>query len=114
MNTLSAERQNNIQEQLSNEQKLVSFDMRELTIEFYVTKYLTNIDKDDNEIYVPDYQREFVWDITRQSRFIESLLLGLPVPLYLRQKFRKQGVLKLLMVLNVFVQWLHFYLMIFN
>ena len=45
MNTLSAERQNNIQEQLSNEQKLVSFDMRELTIEFYVTKYLTNIDK---------------------------------------------------------------------
>ena len=42
MNTLSAERQNNIQEQLSNEQKLVSFDMRELTIEFYVTKYLTN------------------------------------------------------------------------
>ncbi len=43
MNTLSAEKQNKIQEQLSNEQKLVSFDMRELTIEFYVAKYLTNI-----------------------------------------------------------------------
>ena len=40
MNTLSAERQNNIQEQLSNEQKLVSFDMRELTIEFWQTKLL--------------------------------------------------------------------------
>ena len=45
MNTLSKEKQNNIQEQLSNEQKLVSFDMRELTIEFYVTKYLTNLHK---------------------------------------------------------------------
>ena len=95
MNTLSTEKQNNIQEQLSNEQKLVSFDMRELTIEFYVTKYLTNIDKDDNEIYVPDYQREFVWDITRQSRFIESLLLGLPVPFIFTAEIPETGRLEI-------------------
>ena len=95
MNTLSTEKQNNIQEQLSNEQKLVSSDMRELTIEFYVTKYLTNIDKDDNEIYVPDYQREFVWDITRQSRFIESLLLGLPVPFIFTAEIPETGRLEI-------------------
>lgn len=34
MNTLSGEKLENIQEQLSNEQKLVAFDMRELTIGF--------------------------------------------------------------------------------
>lgn len=28
----------------------------------------------------PDYQRFFVWDHERQSRLIESLLLGIPVP----------------------------------
>ncbi|QUB67008.1 DUF262 domain-containing protein [Prevotella melaninogenica] len=95
MNTLSEEKLKNIQEQLSNEQKLVSFDMRELTIEFYVTKYLTNIDTDDNEIYVPDYQREFVWDIARQSRFIESLLLGLPVPFIFTAEIPETGRLEI-------------------
>ena len=95
MNTLSTEKQRAIQEQLSNEQKLVSFDMRELTIEFYVMKYLTNIDKDDNELYVPDYQREFVWDVTRQSRFIESLLLGLPVPFIFTAEIPETGRLEI-------------------
>lgn len=33
-----------------------------------------------NEIIVPDFQRTFVWKIREASRFIESLLLGLPVP----------------------------------
>ncbi len=32
------------------------------------------------EIHVPSFQRKFVWNRTEQSRFIESLLLGLPVP----------------------------------
>lgn len=31
-------------------------------------------------IYVPKFQRGFVWNMKRASRFIESLLLGLPVP----------------------------------
>lgn len=34
----------------------------------------------------PDFQRNFIWDKTRQSRLIESLLLGLPTPsIYLSQ-----------------------------
>jgi hypothetical protein len=28
----------------------------------------------------PDFQREFVWDISKASLFIDSLLLGLPIP----------------------------------
>jgi uncharacterized protein DUF262 len=34
----------------------------------------------EGAIYVPKFQREFVWDIKDASRFVESLLLGLPVP----------------------------------
>jgi hypothetical protein len=34
----------------------------------------------DGSIYVPTFQRQFVWDVKDDSRFIESLLLGLPVP----------------------------------
>lgn len=32
------------------------------------------------DIYVPEFQRKFVWNSTEQSKFIESLILGLPVP----------------------------------
>jgi len=31
-------------------------------------------------IIIPDFQREYVWSQSEASRFIESLLLGLPVP----------------------------------
>ncbi|MCP4491225.1 MAG: DUF262 domain-containing protein [Gammaproteobacteria bacterium] len=30
--------------------------------------------------YTPDFQRNFIWSLPQASRFIESLLLGLPVP----------------------------------
>lgn len=35
---------------------------------------------DDGSIYVPKFQRKFVWSIAQASKFIESLILGLPVP----------------------------------
>ena len=36
---------------------------------------------DNNELIIdPDYQRTFRWDITKQSRFIESVLLEMPIP----------------------------------
>lgn len=35
---------------------------------------------DDGSIYVPSFQSGYAWSITKASRFIESLLLGLPVP----------------------------------
>jgi hypothetical protein len=33
-----------------------------------------------NDIYIPPFQRNYVWSQREASRFIESLLLGLPVP----------------------------------
>jgi hypothetical protein len=35
---------------------------------------------EDNELIKPELQRHYVWDRTEASRFIDSLLLGLPVP----------------------------------
>ncbi len=32
------------------------------------------------KIIIPDFQREFVWDFNQSSKFIESILLGLPIP----------------------------------
>lgn len=35
---------------------------------------------ENDAIFVPPFQRKFVWNIKEASRFIESLILGLPVP----------------------------------
>ncbi|MFC7380089.1 DUF262 domain-containing protein [Brevundimonas sp. GCM10030266] len=35
---------------------------------------------DRNDVYTPGFQRGFVWSNPEKSRFIESLILGLPVP----------------------------------
>lgn len=70
-----------VEEQILSQQKTVDFDTREFTIELLVDKYSKGLENEDNELYVPDYQREFVWDEIRQSRLIESVILGLPIPI---------------------------------
>lgn len=84
-----------IEEEIDKQQKAVSYDIREFTIEYYVDKYLRGEEQDENELYVPDYQREFIWEDRRQSRFIESLLLGLPVPLIFVAEIEKDGRLEI-------------------
>ncbi|MBL4832114.1 MAG: DUF262 domain-containing protein [Aliivibrio sp.] len=61
-------------------QREVDYDSKEMTIEMVVDKYHNGLDSDENELFVPDYQRDFVWSIKSQSRLIESLIIGLPIP----------------------------------
>lgn len=52
-------------------------------IEFYLTEYSVELlaaKVKNEEFVVPSYQRSFTWEDDRKSRFIESLLLGLPIP----------------------------------
>jgi hypothetical protein len=45
----------------------------------------------NGDIYVPPFQRRFVWSLKQGSRFIESLLLGLPVPgIFLAKEYNTQ------------------------
>ncbi|MBW1745526.1 MAG: DUF262 domain-containing protein [Deltaproteobacteria bacterium] len=67
-------------EQLEIEKKIVDYDTKEYPVEVLVQKYNDNIDDEENELFIPDYQRDFVWNLKRRSKFIESVLLGLPVP----------------------------------
>jgi hypothetical protein len=69
-----------IDDQILLEQRDVRFETKEYTIELFVSKYSEGLDKDKNELFIPDYQRDDVWDDKTKSRFIESLLMGLPIP----------------------------------
>lgn len=46
--------------------------------DYPVDSLVQRLDRD--VIFVPEFQRKFVWTLKQASRFIESLLLGLPVP----------------------------------
>ncbi len=86
---------NKIEEQIKAEQQSISYDIKDFTIEYYVQKYLDKEDVDDNELYVPEYQREFIWEPTRQSKFIESIILGLPIPLIFVAEIEETGRLEI-------------------
>lgn len=68
------------EKQIQEKQKDNSFDIREYPIDILVHKLTEGAEDDLNEIYVPEYQRELVWSEVEQSRFIESILMNLPVP----------------------------------
>ena len=77
---ITQEKQEAAEAEIREKQKTVDFDTKEYPIEILVQKYLEGIDDDVNEMFIPDYQREMAWDEDRQSKFIESVLLGLPIP----------------------------------
>ncbi len=62
-------------------------DSVEESLRYEITSYGADYDVDglvkrlkNGDIKVPAFQRGYVWPIKQASRFIESLLLGLPVP----------------------------------
>ena len=63
-----------VEQQIIDRRKTIDYDTKEFTVELLVDKF-TN-----GDFFVPLYQREFIWTRPRQSRFIESVLLGLPIP----------------------------------
>ena len=62
-----------IEAEIREKQKMINYDTKEFTISHFVSKYKKN------EIYIPPYQNLLIWDIQSQSKFIESVLLGLPI-----------------------------------
>jgi hypothetical protein len=76
--------------QIAKHHKIIDYDTREYPVEVIVEKYLKRLEEDDNDFFVPDYQRELTWPDEHQSRFIESVLMGLPIPLLFLADVEKQ------------------------
>lgn len=76
----TAQEVENSEVQIRQLQRVVDYQIREYPIEVVVEKHITGIEDGTNEIFVPNYQRDFVWSDVKQSKFIESLLIGLPIP----------------------------------
>jgi hypothetical protein len=69
------------------------------TLDWTVKTVVDQIDADPDDpestgvlVTSPPFQRRTAWDVDRQSRFIESLMLGLPVPpLVLAESIQREG-----------------------
>lgn len=62
------------EEQIVEQSKRIEFYLTEYSIELLASKMR------NGDFQVPSYQREFTWEDERKSRFIESVLMGLPIP----------------------------------
>lgn len=74
------EEQEAVDKDIHEKQKITDHEIREFPVSVIVDKFIHGLENDEAELYIPDYQREFVWDDRQQSRFIESLLLNIPIP----------------------------------
>lgn len=67
------------EEQLLEVQKTISFSLTDFPVEVLVTK-MPSQGAEGADFIVPAYQRNFTWEKSRQCKFIESVLMGLPIP----------------------------------
>jgi uncharacterized protein with ParB-like and HNH nuclease domain len=78
----SEEKQALIIEQFSQKSKLYEYRTKDYAFEVILSKYGEE-SNENTTLYVPDYQREFVWKNDKKSKFIESVLLGMPLTPFL-------------------------------
>lgn len=67
-------------EDVEEDESLVGnlFNLSSYGVDYPVETLVGKVRKEN--FYIPDFQRKFVWSKNQSSRFIESILLGLPVP----------------------------------
>lgn len=79
--TITQEQRDAAEEQIVEHHKIIDYDTREYPVEVIVAKYTNRLEEDDNDFFIPDYQRDLTWPEQHQSLFVESVLMGLPIPL---------------------------------
>ena len=68
----------NDQDEQDDEVAYVQYDITSYGADYTVDGLIKRLQKGD--IFIPPFQRDYVWNQAEASRLIESLLLGLPVP----------------------------------
>lgn len=71
----------NAEKQILENRNDFAWGLREWSIETILEKFGANGDPNSNcELFIPEYQRDYKWEDKIASRFIESILLGFPIP----------------------------------
>ncbi|AXT50315.1 DUF262 domain-containing protein [Aquimarina sp. BL5] len=63
------------EKQIKEQQTETKYDLRDFTVDYIVQEFQSGL------FFIPDYQRKFIWPEKNKIGFIESLFLGLPIPM---------------------------------
>jgi len=79
-NYLSNDDEENVEDSVKSSSEILPFiySITSYGADYPVDALVKRLNKKD--VFIPPFQREYVWTLKQASRFIESLLLGLPVP----------------------------------
>lgn len=83
------EKELEIEEEILSQSKRIDFYTIEYSVEYLVNKLKSG------DLYIPEYQRKYTWSEKNKSRFIESILLGFPVPFFFLWENPKSGDLEI-------------------
>ena len=61
-------------DQVRASQNVIAYDSKEYVVEVIVKRF------EKGQFFIPEYQRDFVWSDERRCKFIESVMMGLPIP----------------------------------
>jgi hypothetical protein len=63
------------EKQIREQQTETKYDLRDFTIDYIVQEFNNDL------FFIPDYQRMFIWPEKNRVDFIESIFMGLPIPM---------------------------------
>lgn len=71
---ITAQMREEADSQISTLRRQIAYDTKDYTVELVVSKFV------NGDFFIPNYQRGYVWKDKDKASFIESVLLGLPIP----------------------------------
>lgn len=74
---LSDQEKRDAEAAVSGVARQVKFTVAEYPVSMYVSRFSND---DTDRYFVPEYQRNLAWNDEQKSQFIESLVVGLPIP----------------------------------
>lgn len=63
------------------------------TVDFPIESIVSNLE--NGRFFIPEYQREYIWNNDKKSKFIESILMGLPIPFLFLYRDNDTGYLEI-------------------
>ena len=65
------------EEAIAQVSRQVNFTIAEYPVSLYVGRFSDDV---TGRYFVPEYQRNLAWNDEQKSQFVESLIVGLPIP----------------------------------
>lgn len=80
-------------EKIINDIESLRKEVKYSTIDFPIESIVSNLKR--GRFFIPDYQREYIWNNEKKSKFIESILIGIPIPFLFLYREEKEGSLEI-------------------